>query len=323
MQARGYQNLILRTHAELDLEKPEGVGAFFEREKPEYVFLAAALVGGIMANFTYPVDFLLRNLKIQNNIIEASWREGVKGLLFLGSSCIYPKLASPPLKEEYILTGRLEPTNQPYAIGKIAGIELCEAFNRQYGTRFLSVMPTNLFGSNDNYDLETSHSLPAFIRKFHLAGLAARNDWEAVERDQARYGRIPEDIMAGLKRPEGPAVRLWGTGSPRREWLYVDDMAEACVFIMERLEEFFSNPAIFGGGPHLINIGAGRDITFKDLAGLVADIIGFDGPVEWDPAKPDGTPQKLLDVSRLKEVGWQAKITLEEGIRLAYRDYVK
>lgn len=359
---RGYSNLITCTHEELDLENQPAVERFFAEEQPEYVLLAAAKVGGIHANSTYPVDFLLRNLRIETNVIEASWRYQVKGLLFLGSSCIYPGLAPQPLKEEYVLTGLLETTNEPYAIAKIAGIELCEAYNRQYGTRFLSVMPTNLYGLNDNYDLEASHVLPAFIRKFHLAKLAARGDRDGIKRDEIRYGQIPADFLDAItgREPPGepalssltqdpsyqkrhPAVKLWGTGSPRREFLFSDDLADACLFLMTRLDELFAGDDIRAAtqhsplstqhpalnpqhgslaARHLINIGSGEDLAISELAAVVGRIVGYEGPVEWDSTKPDGTPQKLLDVSRITNLGWQPRTSLEEGIRLAYRNYL-
>ncbi|MGA2400181.1 MAG: GDP-L-fucose synthase [Syntrophobacteraceae bacterium] len=339
----GHSNIIVRTHSELDLEDSLLVSDFFAAQRPEYVFLAAAKVGGILANSTYPVEFLLRNIKIQINVIEAAWRHGTKGLLFLGSSCIYPKLAPQPLREEYLLTGPLEPTNEAYAIAKIAGIELCAAYNRQYGAHFLSVMPTNLYGPNDSYDLENSHVLPAFIRKFHLAKSAAAGDWEAITRNEAVYGRIPADFAANLAAissfhshtvPEsfmprgggieaGPAVKLWGTGSPRREFLYADDLADACVFLMGKLEQLFDNSVShFTGSEHLINIGCGDDITIRELAGEVARIAGFDGPIQWDASKPDGTPRKLLDVGKINRIGWKHSIGLDQGIRLAYADYL-
>lgn len=289
-------------------------------ETPEYVFLAAAKVGGIYANSVFPVDFLLENLKIQNNVIEAAWRYGVKGLIFLGSSCIYPKHAPQPIGEESLLTGPLEPTNEPYAIAKISGIELCEAFNRQHGTRFLSVMPTNLYGPNDRYDLEHSHVLPSLIRKFHLAKLALHEDWEAIRVDESLHGRIPEDVMSGLKETP-PVVRLWGSGSPRREFLHVDDLADACVFLMERLERLFCDQCISFPDRRMINIGCGTDLSVRELAELTARVVGFDGPLDWDGTKPDGTPRKLLDVSRLSNLGWRSRISLEEGVRRTYQDY--
>lgn len=354
LRTEGFTHLITRTHAELELEHAQEVEHFFAQERPEYVFLAAAKVGGIHANSTYPVDFLLSNLKVQNNVIEASWRHGVKALLFLGSSCIYPRLAPQPLKEEYLLTGPLEPTNEPYAIAKIAGIELCESFNRQYGTRFLSVMPTNLYGPNDTYDLQNSHVLPAFIRKFHLAKLASQGDWQVIEKDEIIYGPIPGDIITNLTGISGAAQRtvpnayeqraatgtftpcpqpsvlspdpsalcLWGTGTPRREFLYSDDLAEACLFLMRKTESFFLEPKVSAGTRCLFNIGYGEDLPIRDLALTVKHIVGYDGPIEWDHTKPDGTPKKLLDVSRMKNMGWQPNTPLETGIRFAYQVYL-
>lgn len=279
----GYTNLLTRTSAELDLRNQQQVSDFFEVEKPEYVFLAAAKVGGIVANNTYRADFLYENLAIQNNIIHGSYLNKVKKLMFLGSSCIYPKLAPQPLKESYLLSGYLEPTNEPYAIAKIAGIKMCEAYRAQYGCNFISVMPTNLYGTNDNYDLVNSHVLPAMIRKFH----------EAKEKDASE-------------------MTLWGTGSPMREFLHADDLAEACLFLMENYNE-----------SELVNIGTGEDVTIENLAVLVKQIIGFQGEIVWDTAKPDGTPRKLMDVSKLHGLGWHHKIALEDGIKLAYQDFLK
>jgi GDP-L-fucose synthase len=279
----GYTNLLTRTSAELDLRNQQQVSDFFEVEKPEYVFLAAAKVGGIVANNTYRADFLYENLAIQNNIIHGSYVNKVKKLMFLGSSCIYPKLAPQPLKESYLLSGYLEPTNEPYAIAKIAGIKMCEAYRAQYGCNFISVMPTNLYGTNDNYDLVNSHVLPAMIRKFH----------EAKEKDASE-------------------MTLWGTGSPMREFLHADDLAEACLFLMENYNE-----------SELVNIGTGEDVTIENLAALVKQIIGFQGEIVWDTAKPDGTPRKLMDVSKLHGLGWHHKIALEDGIKLAYQDFLK
>ncbi len=327
----GYGNILICAHTELDLEEHDRVIEFFKKQRPDYVFLAAAKVGGILANNTYPVDFLLNNLKIQNNIIEASLKYRVKGLLFLGSSCIYPKLAPQPLKEEYLLTGQLEPTNEPYAIAKIAGIKLCEACNRQHKTRFLSVMPTNLYGPGDNYDLQTSHVLPALIRKFHLARLAFLRDAAGIKRDEETYGNIPDDIKKslgnyldkGTANKSFPKVILWGTGTPRREFLYVDDMARACVFLMQRMDRIFPLDDKALNAPVLFNIGWGSDISIKELADIVAGIVGYKGKIIWDIEKPDGTPQKLLDTSRLTDLGFQPEINLKEGIRRAYNDYLE
>ena len=282
LQKEGFNNIITRVSSELDLRNQAAVADFFDQEKPEYVFLAAAKVGGIVANNTFRGEFLYDNLMIQNNIINSSYLNNVKKLLFLGSSCIYPKMAPQPLKEEYLLTGPLEPTNEPYAIAKIAGIELCDSYRYQYGCNYISVMPTNLYGYNDNYHSEHSHVLPAMIRRFH----------EAKEQ--------------GLK-----SVTIWGTGSPKREFLFADDLAEACYYLMENYDE-----------PGLINIGTGEDISIKDLASLIKKIIGFDGEIKYDVSKPDGTPRKLMDVSKLHSKGWKHTIELEEGIKLAYQDFL-
>lgn len=291
LSSAGFQHLILRTHDELDLEDGHAVRDFFEAERPEYVFLAAAKVGGILANDTYPADFIARNLAIQNNVIGEAHRTGVRRLLFLGSSCIYPRDCPQPIREEYLLTGPLEPTNRPYAIAKIAGIEMCSAFNRQHGTRFLAVMPTNLYGPGDNYDLQTSHVLPALIRKMH----------EARQRDDGE-------------------VVIWGTGTPRREFLYSDDMADACVRLMQLSDDRFD--AAIAGYPPLINIGCGEDVTIRELAETVARIVGFGGRLRFDTSKPDGTPRKLLDVAKLFAIGWRPSVSLEAGIRAAYEDYL-
>ena len=282
LQKEGFNNLVTRTSSELDLRNQAAVADFFDHEKPEYVFLAAAKVGGIVANNTFRGEFLYDNLMIQNNIINSSYFNNVKKLLFLGSSCIYPKMAPQPLKEDYLLTGPLEPTNEPYAIAKIAGIELCDSYRYQYGCNYISVMPTNLYGYNDNYHSEHSHVLPAMIRRFH----------EAKER--------------GLK-----SVTIWGTGSPKREFLFADDLAEACYYLMENYDE-----------PGLINIGTGEDISIKDLASLIKKIIGFEGEIKYDVSKPDGTPRKLMDVSKLHSKGWKHTIELEQGIKLAYHDFL-
>ncbi|WP_092723630.1 GDP-L-fucose synthase family protein [Hydrobacter penzbergensis] len=278
LEAEGYDNLLLRTSKELDLRNQQAVNDFFAKEKPNYVFLAAAKVGGIAANNTYRAEFIYENLMIESNVIHAAYVNKVTKLLFLGSSCIYPKLAPQPLKEDSLLSGYLEPTNQPYAIAKIAGIELCDAYRAQYGCNFISAMPTNLYGPNDNYDLEKSHVLPALLRKFITA-----------------------------KKNNDPQVVLWGTGSPRREFLYVDDLADACLFLMEQYNE-----------AGLVNIGIGNDLTIKDLAELVKKTTGYQGSIVWDTAKPDGTPRKLMDVGKLKQLGWEAKITLANGITKVY-----
>lgn len=283
LTSQGFGNIITRTSAELDLRNQQAVNDFFTAEKPEYVFLAAAKVGGIYANNTYRADFLYDNLAMQINVIQASWKNKVSKLLFLGSSCIYPKLAPQPLKEDYLLTGLLEQTNEPYAIAKIAGIKLCEAYNRQYGCNFISVMPTNLYGIGDNYDLNNSHVLPALIRKLH-------------------EGKINN----------APDVVVWGTGTPKREFLFADDLAEACTFLMKSYND-----------PSLINIGSGEDLSIADLAETIKKIIGFSGRLIFDSSKPDGTPRKLLDVSKLHELGWKHTINLDEGIHLAYQDFLK
>ena len=284
LQKGGYQNLITRTHAELDLLDQRAVREFFQAERPNHVFLAAAKVGGIIANNIYPADFIYQNLMIQNHIIHSAYESGVNKLLFLGSSCIYPKFAPQPMKEDHLLTGILEPTNEPYAIAKIAGIKMCGAYNRQYSTNFMSVMPTNLYGPGDNYDLQNSHVMPALIRKMHEA--KARGDKEVV---------------------------VWGTGTPHREFLCSDDMADACVFLME------TRDAKDAG--EFVNIGMGQDVTIRELAALVAKVVGFEGALAFDITKPDGTPRKLLDVSRLNGLGWRAKISLDDGIAQAYQDF--
>lgn len=321
LQAEGYQNLLLRTSKELDLRNQAAVDAFFAAERPDYVFLSAAKVGGIHANNSFPADFIRDNLQIQTNIIDAAYRHGVTKLLFLGSSCIYPKMAPQPLKEEYLLTGELEATNEWYAIAKIAGIKMCQAYRRQYGFNAISLMPTNLYGPNDNFDLENSHVLPALIRKFHLAKLAEAGDGEAVARDEARHGRIPDDIlqMLGLIRRNGafvrnassPKVMLWGTGAPRREFLHVDDLADASLFLMLHFDD-----------EKIVNVGTGDDVSIRALAELVQGTIGFQGDIVWDASKPDGTPRKLMDVSRLERLGWKSRIPLTAGIKAVYEDYI-
>jgi len=291
LQSAGYENLIMRGRDELDLTDQQQTSSFFEQEKPEYVFLAAAKVGGIVANDTYPADFIQQNLAIQTNVIHQSWRTGVKRLLFLGSSCIYPRDCPQPMKEAHILTGPLEPTNRPYAIAKIAGIEMCSAYNRQFDTQFLAAMPTNLYGPGDNYDPETSHVLPALIRKMH----------------EAKQGGKDE-------------VVVWGTGTPRREFLHSDDMADACVFLMSLGDEAFGGVAQHW--PPLINIGFGSDLTIRETAELVASIAGFSGRLRFDSGRPDGTPRKLLDCTLLNEMGWKPKISLQNGIEQATNDFV-
>lgn len=281
LEAEGYTNIITRTRAELDLLNQQAVADFFATEKPEYVFLAAAKVGGIMANKTYPADFIYQNLEVQNNVINNCHLHNVTKLLFLGSSCIYPKLAKQPIKEEYLLTGPLEPTNDAYAIAKIAGIMMCQSYNKQHGTNYISLMPTNLYGENDNFDLETSHVLPALISRFHTA-----------------------------KENNAPSVTLWGSGSPMREFLHVDDLADASLFLMNNYND-----------SEIVNVGTGEDVTIKELAETIRDIVGYEGVIEWDTEKPDGTPRKLLDVSRLHSLGWKHSINLSDGIQKTYDWY--
>ena len=283
LRQSGFNNLVLRTSRELDLRDQSAVNDFFVQERPDYVFLAAAKVGGILANSTRPAEFIYDNLLIEANIIHAAYQNGVRKLLFLGSTCIYPKNAPQPLKEEYLLTGELEPTNQAYAIAKIAGIELCRSYNKQFGTDYIAVMPTNLYGPNDNFDLESSHVLPALVRKFH-------------------DGKVSEM----------PKVVVWGTGSPIREFLYVNDLADACVYLMERYS-----------GSDVVNVGTGQGITIKDLALLIRDTVGYQGDIVFDTDKPDGTPVKITDVSRLKALGWQAHVPLDEGLRRTYQWYLE
>lgn len=292
LTAEGYSNLVYRTFEQLDLTRQADVEAFFAAERPEYVFLAAAKVGGIHANNTYPADFIYSNLIIQTNVIHAAYKYGVKRLLFLGSSCIYPKLCPQPMKEEHLLTGLLEPTNEPYALAKIAGIKMCESYNRQYGTQFIAVMPTNLYGPNDNFDLQTSHVMPALIRKFHEAKISNQ-----------------------------PEVIVWGTGTPRREFLYVDDMAAGCVFLMNLDDATIKRELLSYPKPCFVNLGTGEDITITDLAALIAKVAGFKGKLVFDSSKPDGTPRKLLDVSRLHALGWQPEVSLESGITKAYQAF--
>lgn len=324
LKARGYSNLIARTHAELDLTDQQAVREFFEKEKPDYVFLAAAKVGGIHANNTYPAEFIHQNLAIQTNIIHESWRNNVQRLLFLGSSCIYPRDCPQPIKEEYLLTGPLEPTNRPYALAKIAGIEMCHAYNRQYGTKYIAAMPTNLYGPGDNYDLNNSHVLPALIRKFHLAKLAGEGDHAGIEADESKHGRIPEpqrtQLLESCNLKLAPDVIVWGTGTPKREFLYSDDMADACLYLLERpegeLQSLFNEIL-----PPLVNVGCGEDLSIKELAELVKDVVGFDGQLTFDARKPDGTMHKLMDVSKLNSMGWQATTKLRDGITVAYTLY--
>jgi GDP-L-fucose synthase len=282
LQAAGYRDIVARTRAELDLLDQRAVIAFLEREKPDYVFVAAGKVGGVYANSSYPAEFIYENVAIESNLVHGSYLAGVKRLCFLGSSCIYPRECPQPIREEYLLTGPLEQTNEPYAIAKIVGVKLCESYNRQYGTQYVSLMPTNLYGPNDSYDLRTSHVLPALIRKAH----------------EAKVGGHSEMVV-------------WGSGAPKREFLYVDDAADACVFMMER-----------GVGDGLYNVGTGEDLTIRNLAEMVKDVVGFRGAIVFDSTKPDGTPRKLLDVSRIRSLGWRAKVALPDGIAMVYRDFL-
>lgn len=328
LKAQGYNNLLTRTSAEMDLTDQAAVRQFFADEKPEYVFLAAAKVGGIYANNAYPAEFIQQNLAIQTNVIHESWRNNVKRMLFLGSSCIYPRDCPQPIKEEYLLTGPLEPSNRPYALAKIAGVEMCGSYNRQYGTQYLAAMPTNLYGPADNYNLSNSHVLPALIRKLHLAKLAQNGDIEGIHRDEAIYGPIPADLksvlipdpQSAIPDPQSSVV-IWGTGTPRREFLYSEDMADACVYLMNMSDEMFGTLLKEGNAP-LINIGCGTDLSILELAELAKDVVGFTGKLVFDTSKPDGTPRKLLDVGKLAKLGWKLKVELREGIRLAYMDYM-
>lgn len=352
LQENGYTNFVTRTHKELDLTDAQAVADFFKKEQPEYVFLAAAKVGGIIANNTYRADFIYENLQIQNNIIHQSYKSGVKKLLFLGSTCIYPKDAPQPMKEEYLLTDTLEYTNEPYAIAKIAGIKMCESYNLQYGTNFISVMPTNLYGPNDNFDLEKSHVLPALIRKIHLGKALENDDWETIRQD---LNKLPiegitgksdrEDIIKilnkyGIKqfriqsrKLSGSEFRIkieiWGTGKPMREFLWSEDMADACVYIMENRDFkdiVNSNKSVTPSGVEVrnthINIGTGVDISIDNLAKMIKQTVGFKGELVYNTSKPDGTIKKLTDVSKLNNLGWKHSVDLEEGIKKLYKWYV-
>ena len=356
LQSKGYTNFLTRSHAELDLLDQKAVEEFFKQEGPKYVFLAAAKVGGIMANNTYRAQFIYENIQIQNNIIHQSYLNKVKKLLFLGSSCIYPKNAPQPIKEGFLLTGELEYTNEPYAIAKIAGLKMCDAYNIQYGTNFISVMPTNLYGLGDNYDLEKSHVVAAFIRKFHLAKCLENNNWDGIRHDLNKRpieridGNVTEsEILETLNKygiqcssspdrsiapssprpiaplhPRSVSLTLWGTGQPRREFLHVDNLAEVCIKIMEDVN--FSNLTYEKQkeiqNTH-INIGCGEDLMIKELAEMIADIIGFQGKIKWDIEKPDGTPKKLLDVNKMKELGWNNNMPLKNGLEKNYKDYLE
>jgi GDP-L-fucose synthase len=326
LQSEGYQNLVFKTRQELDLRRQRETEEFFEREKPEYVFLAAAKVGGILANNTYKAEFIYDNLAIAINVVHAAYKYGIKKLLNLGSSCIYPKFAPQPLKEEYLLSASLEPTNEPYAIAKIAAIKLCRYYNEQYGTNYISVMPTNLYGPNDNFNLETAHVLPALIRKFHLGKLLEGKKYERIAEDIKKaplgFGIDQQLDLNNKKSIENTLcnlgitaeyVVLWGSGEPYREFLYVEDLADACIFVMK--EYNYEDIGEF------INIGSGEDIKIKDLAEIIKKIVGYKGEIKFDTSKPDGTPRKLLDVSKIKSLGWRPKVELEKGIRLTYEWY--
>ena len=316
LERRGRRRIVTRTHRELDLTDRSAVDQFFASAQPQAVVLAAAKVGGILANATRPAEFIRENLAIALNCIDSAHRHGVDRLLFLGSSCIYPRLCPQPMREEHLLSGPLEPTNQAYAIAKIAGVELCRSYRRQYGRCYQTVMPTNLYGPNDNFDLESSHVLPALIRKCHLAKLALAGDQEAIQRDIARFGPLPADVRAALGLGNGkaprqrPYVLLWGTGRARREFLHADDLADACLFLLER-----------GCDEEMVNVGVGRDITIAELASMVAEITGYQGQIRFDASRPDGAPRKLLDTSRLSGLGWKARISLRQGIAATYRWY--
>ncbi len=338
LQQKGYTNFTLRTFEELDLTNQAAVQAFFEDEKPEYIILAAAKVGGIMANNTYRGQFILENLQIQNNIIHNAWVYGAKKLMFLGSSCIYPKNAPQPMSEDCLLTGVLEYTNEPYAIAKIAGIKACESYNLQYGTNFISVMPTNLYGPNDNFNLETSHVLPAMMRKMHLAHCLETENIEAIRIDLAKHtGKgilpyAPKDVILNFLSQQGIRINnegkvslsLWGTGTPLREFLHVADMADACVFVMEHVDfsHLVSNASAETRNTH-INIGSGCEVSIRQLAELMQKITGFEGEISFDSSKPDGTMRKLLNVNKLENLGWKFKIGLQEGVKKVYDGYVK
>ncbi len=327
LKEEGYTSIVYRTIDELDLRRQVDTEKFFEEEKPEYVILAAAKVGGILANNTYRAEFIYDNIMIASNVINSAYKYGVKKLLNLGSSCIYPKLAPQPLREEYLLTQELEQTNEPYAIAKIAAIKLCRYYNEQYGTNFLSVMPTNMYGPNDNFNLETAHVLPAFIRKFHLAKLLQNNDYEAIAKDLKRYKLgygLDEKINDTDKKSLDMILKsigitkehiiLWGSGEPYREFLYVDDMIGASLYLMQKCSY-----KDIGG---FLNIGSGKDLKIKDLANIIGNIVDYEGNIEYDASKPDGTPRKLLDVTRINNLGWKAKYSLEDGLLSAYNWYL-
>lgn len=333
LKSQGYTNIITRTHNELDLIDQASVRAFFEQEKPDQVYLAAAKVGGIHANNTYPAEFIYDNLAIQSNVIHSAYENSVNRLLFLGSSCIYPRECPQPMAEEYLLTGPLESTNRPYAVAKIAGVEMCWSYNRQYGTKYIAAMPTNLYGVGDHYGLMNSHVIPAMIRKLHLAKMSMDSNLEAIIRDEACFGEIPPDIkeMLGLV-PDEPisknsslkpanSISLWGSGTPRREFLCNNDMAQAVIYLMGLPDDEFNAVCTNNSAePPLINIGFGKDITIRELAETVKEVVGYSGDLLFDATKPDGTKRKLLDVKRMSSFGWQAKVGLREGLTLAYED---
>lgn len=318
--------LLTRTHSELDLTDQQQVATFFAEEQIDVVILAAARVGGIHANNSSPAEFIYQNLMIEANVIHQAWLSGIQHLLFLGSSCIYPKFAPQPIREKDLLTGLLEPTNEPYAVAKIAGIKMCEAYNRQYGTSYRAVMPTNLFGPGDNYDLTTSHVVPAMLRKYHLAQMARQKNREGIIADEKKHGPIPDDIAEAIGYRRGgnsfaidvsPRVILWGSGTPRREFLHVDDMAAACLQVLDIPQEKFLPPL-----PSFVNVGTGRDITIKQAAAIIADCVGFTGETVFDSAQPDGTPQKLLDTSRISDMGWKPRYDFRAGILDTYTAYL-
>lgn len=332
LKSKGYTNLVGRTHKKLDLMDSAAVKDFFREEKPDYVFLAAAHVGGIIANNTYRADFIYRNLQIQNNVIYESWQHGVKKLLFLGSTCIYPKEAPQPMREDSLLTGPLEITNEPYAIAKIAGMKMCESFNLQYGTNYIAVMPTNLYGPNDNFNLETSHVLPAMVRKLHLAKALMNNDLDSIRRDLNQRpidgfnGSATDKEINDVLRKYGimpTELQLWGTGKPLREFLWSEDMADASVYIMEQVDFDDLKSSNREIRNYHINIGTGKEISISDLANLIKQIVGYHGQISFDSSKPDGTPRKLTDVTKLNSLGWSHKIDIEEGVKLMYEWYLK
>jgi GDP-L-fucose synthase len=347
LQSEGYHNLVFSPYPPFDLTNQQIVSEFFLKKKPEYVFLAAAKVGGILSNNTFRAQFIYENLMIQNNIIHQSYKNGVKKLLFLGSSCIYPKNCPQPIKEEYLLTGELEYTNEPYAIAKIAGIKICESYNLQYGTNFISVMPTNLYGPNDNYDLETSHVLPALIRKMHLGKCLENNDWISIRKDLKKYPITEIDDASsessilevfakyGIRKQLGNpksgtrtsiTITLWGTGSPYREFLHVDDLAVACLFVMKNIEYNYlkqREPELKSDFRNFhLNIGTGQDLRISNLADFVKEIVGFKGEISWDTERPDGTPRKLLDVTKINSLGWVDKINMKTGLAMVYENYI-